>query len=261
MLDRGSATFVIALVSLIAGIGAASNRLPVGSVTAVNGTVTLTRKGIAKPVYYGDGVEAGDQLAASSDGLVTITLADKTQLELTGSSTVLLAGTSSAMNGPGAITRATLIDGTLNSIVRSAPGTPPNFELSTSNAIAKASDGSYRMEYQRDQSRKGYPDCREFTDVSVYNGLVEVSNPAIPGAIPVKVQKGQKTVIPCGLAVASATSITGPTGMSAAAMAALGTTGVAGIGGLLAAILSGGSSGAASALFTPAPRFPASASR
>ena len=67
MLDRGSATLAIALVSLIAGMGAASNRLPIGSITAINGSATLTRNGVAKQVYYGDLVQTGDLLATSSN--------------------------------------------------------------------------------------------------------------------------------------------------------------------------------------------------
>jgi ferric-dicitrate binding protein FerR (iron transport regulator) len=260
MLDRGSATLAIALVSLIASIGAASNRLAIGSITAINGSATLTRNGVAKQVYYGDLVQTGDLLATSSNARVTMTLTDKSQMELTGSTKVLLDTPSPSFGGSHAITKVTLIDGTVDSIVRAEPGMPPGFEVSTSNAIAKAGAGSFKVDYQHGESRKGYRDCREFTDVSVYSGTAEVSSLGNPSGMPVRVQKNQKTIVPCGLAVTSAASMTS-VGLSPMAMTAIGASGLGGIGGILAGILSGGGSSGGSSGFVPVTRFPASASR
>ena len=59
-----------------------------------------------------------------------------------------------------------------------------------------------------DQDRKDHPGCREFTDVTVYEGTVEVTNPRNPTAGSTKVKSGHKTTVPCGLLL-GATSISG----------------------------------------------------
>ena len=93
-----------------------------------------------------------------------------------------------------------MLGGLATSLVRFTAGTPPNFEVHTPNAVASARGTYYPVQYTKGTAREGYKDCLEFTDVSVYDGTVEVSNPTNPTAPPVEVHAGQKTTVPCGLA-------------------------------------------------------------
>jgi len=51
-----------------------------------------------------------------------------------------------------------------------------------------------------DEDRKKYKDCRRFTEVSVYDGTVEVTNTTNPGGGSVQVPPGHKTEVVCGFA-------------------------------------------------------------
>ena len=51
-----------------------------------------------------------------------------------------------------------------------------------------------------EEDRKKYKDCRRFTQVSVYEGTVEVLNTTNPGGGSVQVPAGHKTWVVCGFA-------------------------------------------------------------
>jgi len=92
-----------------------------------------------------------------------------------------------------------------------------------------------------EEDRKKYKDCRRFTQVSVYEGTVEVTNTTNPAGGSVQVPAGHKTLVVCGLAPFP------PSDLGAAAVGAAGATG-AGAGstaGLLlgGAIVAGGTVG------------------
>jgi hypothetical protein len=55
----------------------------------------------------------------------------------------------------------------------------------------------------------GFPQCLRYTDVGVYKGIVEVSNPTNPKAAAVRVSSGYETTVPCELPPAKP----GPLGM------------------------------------------------
>ena len=125
------------------------------------------------------------------------------------------------------------------------PGSPPNFEVHTPNAVAAARGTTYDTDYQNNVNRLGYAYCKEFSDVSVFNGTVEVNNPKNTSAPSVTLQSGQKTTVPCGLAAAPAGAI--------AAAAKTGGGGAAGglsvgaIAGIAGAVVTGGVLGGYSA--------------
>lgn len=208
------------------------------------------------PVRYGESVQVGDRIATSPDARVTVTLSDKSQLQLTESSTLDLTENTLNADGSRAETKVGLLGGLVRSRIHSTSGGPLNFEIRTPNAVARGT--TYDTEYRKGTTRQGYADCREFTDVVVYNGTATVTNPG-SHAQPVQVRADQKTVVPCDLPAAFATASSGATtGMSARAIAAIGALGIAGIGGgVAAAMATSNSSGG----FDPIPRSSASSSQ
>ena len=186
--------------------------------SAIQGKVTIARGSQTLAAAYATPVLIGDQISTAADSRVTLTLSDGTQLELAESSTLTVVQSTLNPDGSRAATRIDLLGGLLHSLVRFAPGNAPNYEVHTPNAVAAARGTNYDTDYVK-EDRKGYKDCREFTDVAVYDGVVEVSNPTNATAGTIKLKKGHKTTVPCGLL---------PTPPSAAALISAGALGVAG---------------------------------
>ena len=172
----------------------------------------------------------GDRVTTGPGSRVTITLSDGTQLGLSESSSLVVADSRLDASGHRAHTEIDLIRGMLHSLVRHTEGNAPNFEVHTPNAVAAARGTNYDTDYVEGEKRKGHDDCGKFTDVRVYDGVVEVWNTSEP-ANSVKVKKGHKTVVPCGY-------LPDPPGRPVLAESVLATT-LAG-GGVLAGIGVGG---------------------
>jgi ferric-dicitrate binding protein FerR (iron transport regulator) len=203
-----------------------------GSVSEIQGQVTITRAGRTLPAAYATPVQVGDQITTAPNSRVTLTLSDGTQLELAESSTLVVDRNVLNPDGSRASTEVNLLGGLLHSLVRFAPGNAPNYEVHTPNAVAAARGTDYDTDYVKGTERKGYKDCREFTDVAVYDGDVEVSNPGNPTAGSVKLKKGQKTTVPCALlplppspAAIAAMGVLGAAGAAAVGVTVAGTTG------------------------------------
>ena len=212
---------------------------PTASITAVSGSATITRGGRSFPATYGAAIEVGDLIATAANGRVTITLSDGSQMELTESSSLGISENNLNSNGTRSSTKVNLLGGLVRSLVRFTAGTPPNFEVHTPNAVASARGTTYDTNYQTGVTRSNFPSCREFTDVSVYDGTVEVVNPTNTTAPAVEVPAGQKTTVPCGLAALPAASAlavgTGGFGGGTAAAAAAAVAGAGAIGGVAGA--------------------------
>jgi len=229
-----------------------------GSITAINGTATITRAGATTPAAYGAPIQVGDTITTGPNGRVTITLSDNTQLEVTESSSLQLTENVLNPNGTRASTKVTLLGGLVRSLVRFSAGATPNFEVHTPNAVAAARGTTYDTDYVSGVQRPDHKECKEFTDVLVYDGTVEVSNPTNPSAPSVDVHTGQKTSVPCGLAVLPASSAaaagagaTGAAGgLSAGAIAA--GAGAVGVGGAVAGVAGAGGFGGGGGGGTPA---------
>jgi hypothetical protein len=171
---------------------------PAGSVTALQGKVTIERTGnSAFAAQVNQAVGIGDRVATGPRSRVTITLSDGTQLGLSESSILVVADSRLDASGHRAHTEIDLIRGLLHSLVRHTEGNAPNYEVHTPNAVAAARGTDYDTDYVEGEKRNGHDDCRKFTDVRVYDGVVEVWNPSAPGNS-VKVKKAHKTVVPCG---------------------------------------------------------------
>jgi hypothetical protein len=196
---------IFAFVSLIFSLvvlGAASPSWAqtAGSITAISGTATIERAGATIPAAYGTKVNVGDRIVTAAASSLTITLTDNSQVELTDSSNLTIDQNTLNASGSRDSTKITLLTGLVRSLVRTTPGTPPNYEVHTPNAVASARGTNYDVDHETGKTDSKYKDCTEFTHVLVYAGNVEVYNPTNPSAPPVQVKEGQKVTVPCGLA-------------------------------------------------------------
>jgi FecR protein len=183
-----------------------------GTISAINGNATLTRGGRIIPATYGAPIDVGDQITTTANGRLTVTFGDGSQLELTESGTLLVSQNLQNPSGTRARTIVTLLGGLVRSLVRVTAGTPPNYEVHTPNAVAAARGTTYDTYFTNNTSRPAYKSCKEFTDVAVYDGIVDVSSLTNPSSPTVEVHSGQKTTVPCGLAVLPATALAATAG-------------------------------------------------
>jgi ferric-dicitrate binding protein FerR (iron transport regulator) len=245
------AAMMLAVIFLL-GAQRAAAQTAAGSLTAVSGTVTITRGTATIPGAYGTAVQVGDRITTGPSSSATVTLSDGTQMELTDSATLTVDKELVSSTGTRQSTQVTLLSGLVRSLVRFTPGTPPNYEVHTPNAVAAARGTSYDCQYSKGVTNDKYPGCLEFTNVEVFDGTVGVTNPTNPTSPEVQVKPGQKVIVPCGagpvMAGAGGTSST--TTALVVGGVVVGAAG-AGVGGAAAAgAFSGSSSGPAS---TPVP--------
>jgi hypothetical protein len=224
---------LIALCFALLLNGTAFAQLSAGSITAINGNATITRGGRSFPASYSTPINVGDEIATGGNGRLTVTLTDGSQLELTESSTLLVSQNLVNPNGSRSRTTITLLGGLVRSLVRVTAGTPPNYEVHTPNAVAAARGTTYDTYFTSNSARTEYKGCKEFTDVSVYDGTVLVSSLANPSSPSVELRSGQKTTVPCNQAVSEATAL-------AVVAGGLGAGAIAGIAAGSVAVVTGG---------------------
>jgi hypothetical protein len=111
--------------------------------------------------------------------------------------------------GGRAATRVSLFGGVLRSVVAAAGGTP-NFEVHTPNAVAAVRGTRWDTAYTEGEARPTYGDCRRFSDVVVYEGVVSLRNTAAPNGI--DVPAGYEATVPCDVN----STLPGPIGMTGA---------------------------------------------
>jgi ferric-dicitrate binding protein FerR (iron transport regulator) len=212
-----------------------------GAVTLVSGDVHIERAGATLTATQGMTVNVGDRIVTGANGRITITLTDNSKLELDASTTLVIDA--HAVSPTARTTKLSLFSGLVHSFVSYASAPAPNFEVHTPNAVASARGTQYDTGTDTNQ-RPEYKDCRRFTQVSVYEGTVEVVNPTNPSAGSVRIPAGYKTMVVCGLApltptsLAAAAATTGTTAATTAA-AVTSTTGLF-VGGVVAAGVAGG---------------------
>jgi FecR protein len=199
-----------------------------GSISAISGSATITRGSTTIPAAYGTRIDVGDRIVTAAASNLTVTLSGESQIEVTDSSTLTLDENTLNANGSRASTKMSLLSGLVRSLVRTTPGTPPNFEVHTPNAVASARGTFYDVDHETGVHDEHYRDCTEFTHVAVYQGEVAVYNPTNPSSPTVQVHEGQKVTVPCGGAplFGAAPFAVWPT------YVAIGTLGVLGAGAL-----------------------------
>jgi hypothetical protein len=149
----------------------------------------------------------GDKLQTSAASEATVVLLDGSELTLSESTTLVI---DRSMVGPtGADSVVNLVEGKLRSVINPIGGSLPEFEVHTPNAVAGARGTDFETEYIEGKPCPGFPHCLRYTDVGVYEGIVEVRNPTSTRPISVRVSGGYETTVPCELPPANP----GPLGM------------------------------------------------
>jgi ferric-dicitrate binding protein FerR (iron transport regulator) len=248
------AAMMLAVIFLL-GAHRAAAQAAAGSLSAVSGTVTITRGTATIPGAYGTAVQVGDRITTGAGSSATITLSDGTQMELTDSANLTITQDLVSSTGARQSTQVTLLAGLVRSLVRFTPGTPPNYEVHTPNAVAAARGTSYDCQYTKGVANSKFPGCLEFTYVSVFDGTVGVSNPTNPTSPEVQVKPGQKVTVPCGSGPVFAAAGGGYSSTTKALVVGgviVGAT-AAGLGGAAAAGAFDGSSNSSSPTPTPVP--------
>ena len=199
----------------------------------------VIRGGQTLTAANGMSVDVGDRIKTGPGSGATITLSDGSTLELGESGELTLDQHTINPNGA-ATTQSSLFSGVVRSVVAHlASGPVGNFEVHTPNAVASARGTVYDVDYIQGVGRDQYKDCFQFSDVSVFEGTVQVTNPSNPNGS-VDVAAGHKAVVPCGLVpvVIGAAVIGGISGTTAAAAG-----GVAGVGGVVGGLAGAGAFG------------------
>jgi len=178
---------------------------PGGSITSLTGDVRIQRGGTTVPATPGMAVDVGDRIITGANSRVTITLTDNSKLELDESTSLVIDTQTVTANSRE--TKLSLFGGLVRSFVSYSSSPTPNFAVHTPNAVASARGTQYDTSTSTQmpnsfskEDKEKYKDCRRFTKVAVYDGLVEVVNSTNPGAGSVQVPAGHKTWVVCGFA-------------------------------------------------------------
>lgn len=139
-----------------------------GTLSQVSGGVQVQRGAATISATQGMPVQVGDRIVTGDDGHAVVVLTDQSTLELNDSSNIVVTTHS------GSATRVDLTTGVVRSFVnRTVGAAAPNFEVHTPNAVAAARGTLFDVSYTTNVTRPTYGDVHNFTDVSVYDGLVD----------------------------------------------------------------------------------------
>jgi hypothetical protein len=199
---------IVALLTL-ALVGSSSAQTVAGSISTASGSVTVERGGNTAPAGNGTAVDVGDRVTTGPGGHAVITLTDGSQLELGESSNLVIDNHALAPSGGRAATQVSLFGGVLRSVVN-ATGGAPNFEVHTPNAVAAVRGTRFDTSYSEGASRPTFGECRKFTDVVVYEGVVTVRKPG--ASTGEELPAGYELSVPCTLSP----MLPGPIGMTGA---------------------------------------------
>jgi len=237
---RGALLCAVAVLCMMATEANAQGT--VGTVTQIDGVVNIHRGGATLAVALRLPIQLHDQIVTEINSSATITMVDNSSLRL-GEQSTLSIDESMMISGVGAPSKVGLLGGTVHTLITGAMrGSSTPFEVHTPNAVGAVRGTEWDTTYTSGAARSNYPNCAQFTDIAVQEGVVNVSNAA--GAV--DVHAGHKTTVPCfdapigeGAAAAGAGAGAGAgLGVGAAAGAAAlgaGVVGGATFGGLEAA--------------------------
>jgi hypothetical protein len=211
LLSRGKRSRWLSFAGLMVALaclnGEALGQLQVGSLTRLRGSAVVERGSRSLASTQAMPVLLGDKLKTSAGSDATISLIDGSQLSLSESTTILV---DQSMIGPTpADSVINLFQGKLRSVIHFRAGRLPDFEVHTPNAVAGARGTDFETEYIEGKPCPGFPQCLRYTDVGVYEGIVEVRNPTSAKPVSVRVSAGYETTVPCELPPANP----GPLGM------------------------------------------------
>jgi hypothetical protein len=182
------------LISAIAP--AAHAQSTVGTITQLTGAANIQRAGATIAAAPNMPVMLHDRISTEPNGSLTIGLVDNSSLQL-GSASTLVIDESVMVNGVGAPSKVGLLQGDLHSLIVGAmKGSSTTFEVNTPNAIGAVRGTDFQM-HTDNNGRQGYPDCFQFTDLSVDDGTVQFCNTATPPECK-DIKKGEHSTMACG---------------------------------------------------------------
>ena len=187
---------VLALIAITAIAPAAHAQSTVGTITQLTGAASIQRAGATIAAAPNMPVMLHDRIVTNPNASLTIGLVDNSSLQL-GSASTLVIDDSVLVNGVGAPSKVGLLQGDLHSLIVGAmKGSSTTFEVNTPNSIGAVRGTDFQM-HTDNNGRQGYPDCFQFTDLSVDDGTVQFCNTATPPECK-DIKKGEHSTMACG---------------------------------------------------------------
>src|SRR5216684_2784048 len=166
-----------------------------GTFSTVSGQVQIQRAGVTIGAASGVGVNVSDRILTGASGHAIITLNDQSRLEIGPVSSIALD--QFTVTGGTPSTRVSLFSGVLRSLVTAGTGGgAANYQVHTPNAIAGVRGTKFDTAYTENVIRPGYQGCDRYTDVSVYQGTVNLAPIANP-TTGEDVGAGYEATLPC----------------------------------------------------------------
>lgn len=188
----GKFLFPLALILAIAAAGRAHAR-NIGTIINAQGNVAVHRGSSAIKPATGVHVDQGDRVTTGSRSHISIVLTDRSEIDI-GESTVVVLSEHGIVGGR-PHTRIALLAGLVRAIVDTAAGSN-NFQINTPNAVASARGTKFDTSYESGAARQGYGACRQFSDIAVYEGIVDVSGASNP-SVRRPLSAGYETTVAC----------------------------------------------------------------
>ena len=189
-----STVFFFLGVLALATSGPAFAQTAAGTFSTVSGQVQIQRAGVTIGAASGVGVNVGDRILTGASGHAVILLGDQSRLEIGPVSSITLD--QFTVTGGATSTRVSLFSGVLRSLVNSASGGAANYQVHTPNAVAAVRGTKFDTAYTENVIRPGYQGCERYTDVSVYQGTVNLAPLASPNTGE-DVGAGYEATLPC----------------------------------------------------------------
>jgi len=192
--SAGVAAGLLLFSALLLVSRTANAQTAAGSFQSVSGQVQIQRTGGATiGAASGVGVNVGDRIVTGASGHAVIILNDQSRLELGPGSSITL----DQFTVGGGPTRVSLFSGVMRSLVNAASGgAGANYQVHTPNAVAAVRGTKFDTAYSENVIRPGYKGCEKYTDVSVYQGTVNLANLGSPNTGE-DVHAGYEATVPC----------------------------------------------------------------
>jgi ferric-dicitrate binding protein FerR (iron transport regulator) len=221
----GAVLLLLGMVALFRS-GPAFAQAAAGSFSSVSGPVQIQRAGATIGAASGVGVDVGDRIVSGVGGHAVILLNDQSRLEIGPASSITL-DQFTVSGGGAASTRVSLFSGVLRSLVNSATGgSVADYQVHTPNAVAAVRGTRFDTAYTENVIRPGYQGCERYTDVSVYQGTVNLAPLASPNSGE-DVGAGYEATLPCDKAATAPgpLAMTGATSLDSASAGGSGSSG------------------------------------
>jgi ferric-dicitrate binding protein FerR (iron transport regulator) len=181
---------------VLAVCGPAMAQTAAGSFQSASGQVQIQRSGGATiGAAAGVGVNVGDRIVTGPNGHAVIVLNDQSRLEVGPGSSITLD--QFTITGGANSTRVSLFSGVLRSLVNAGSGgAHADYQVHTPNAVAAVRGTRFDTAYTENVIRPGYQGCERYTDVSVYQGTVNLAPVGTPN-MGQDVSAGYEATLPC----------------------------------------------------------------